>query len=152
MNKVVVALCAASVGIVAPCAGLTRDLERHHGPAGASPAGSATPDPAAVALLVQQINAAIAGQPAGATYEQIEGAVAYVLQNNPQPKNVVLAAIAIVLGGTSSTPVRFALRDIQGLKLRQGDYFGTGALSGQNSPASGYGPNLSPGGGSDYIS
>jgi len=149
MNKVVFALCIGSVCMVAPEAGVARDLEQQHG---RPLAGATTPDPAAVALLVQQINAAIASEPAGATYEQIEGAIAYVLQNNPQPQNVVLAAIAIVLGGANSTPVRFALRDIQGMKLHQGDYLGTGALSGQNAITSGNGPNFSPGGGSDYIS
>ena len=111
----------------------------------------AAPDPAAVALLEQQINDAIASQPANATAEQIEGAIAYALQNNPQSAKVVLAAIANVLKGNKAAPVLLALRDIQTLKLREAGNFSTGALAGQTILTSTNGPGFSSGSGSDYI-
>jgi len=151
MHKVIVGLSLASVSLGASAAGLSEELQSSGDATQASSPSDAAPDPAAVALLAQQINDAIASQPANATSEQIEGAIAYALQNNPQAASVVLAAIASVANGTKAAPVLLALKDIRALKLREAGNFSTGALAGQTLLTSANGPGFSSNSGSDYI-
>jgi len=108
------------------------------------------PDPAAVAQLVSQLEAALGTQPETATVADIQGAMTFVLDQARQPINVVQAAIDQVLRTRRS---RVATAALQRLRNTYGS--GTGGTGGtggtQTGNALGAGPQVGGGGsGTDY--
>jgi hypothetical protein len=110
----------------------------------------AVPDAAAVAALVQSINAAVAALPADAKGEDIEAAIVFAVDQASQPENVVMAALQQVAATTTSPAVKAAVNNVIALRQRMNGQEGTGSIA-SNGDGLSFGPSLGVGGGStDY--
>jgi len=136
---------AANVAVAA----LAQDAQ----PAPSGGATAAVVDAAAVAALVEQINARLAALPADATAADIEAQILFAIDQAQVPADVAAAALAQLSADNPNAAVLTALQNVKALQGRLASGtggIGTGAIGDSGDLSFGPSVNGSGGGSTDY--